>query len=485
MKPFTLSQRLSAVFAVLLLACSGVSVWLQVDASNRHDQVTVQALSAGLAGHIANTSQLMDSAGWRPDAVHALFNQLMAVNPAVEVYLLSRDGQVVGNAAPEGRIKRQQVDLAPIRRLLEGGSLPILGDDPRSLSGQKVFSAAPVQVNGHDGGFVYVILQGQDRDALAAHLSSHSLLQPTLWAMGLMAAFSLVMGLIAFRLITRPLRGLTAEVRALGADGQPVSAAVHERQRGDEIATLRSAFAQMRLRIAEQWAELTRQDQQRRDMLANISHDLRTPLTSLHGYLETLRLKDQLLTGEERRHYLDVALGQSRKVGRLAQELFELARLESGLVQPESEDFSLADLIQDVLQKFELASESRQQRLLVDISEGLPAVRGDLGMIERVLTNLLDNAIRHNPAGTDIGLQLRRTGDKVSVRVSDNGAGIPQQLREGLFTRLTALRRVSSTDSGGLGLVIVQRMLQLHGSEICLVDVDKPGTAFEFLLDCA
>lgn len=485
MKQLTLSQRLSAVFAVLLLACSSVSVWLQVDASNRHDQVTVQALSAGLAGHIANTSQLMDSAGWRPDAVHALFNQLMAVNPAVEVYLLSKDGHVVGNAAPEGRIKREQVDLGPIRRLLAGGALPILGDDPRSPSGQKVFSAAPVQVNGHDGGFVYVILQGQDRDALAADLSSHSILQPTLWAMGIMAAFSLVMGLIAFRLITRPLRGLTAEVRALRADGQPVTASVQELAGGDEIATLRTAFEQMRLRIAEQWTELTRQDQQRRDMLANISHDLRTPLTSLHGYLETLRLKDQLLASDERRHYLDVALGQSRKVGRLAQELFELARLESGLVQVESENFSLGDLIQDVLQKFELASESRQQRLLVDISDGLPPVRGDLGMVERVLTNLLDNAIRHNPQGTDIGLRLRREGDKVSVRVSDNGAGIPAELREGLFTRLTAARRVSSTESGGLGLVIVQRMLQLHGSQIRLLDVDNSGTTFEFQLDCA
>jgi len=482
MKTLTLSQRLSAVFAVLLLACSGVSVWLQVEANTRHDQEMIQRLSAGLAGHIAGTAQLMDSAGWRADAVRGLFNQLMAVNPAVEVYLLSRDGHVVGNAAPEGHLKRSQVDLAPIQRLLAGAALPILGDDPRSDSGSKVFSAAPVQVNGHEGGYVYVILQGEARDALAANVQSHSVLQSTLWAMCIMALLSLVMGLIAFRSITRPLRALTREVRNVALNGQVVEPA-EGATAGDEIETLRTAFNQMRQRISEQWTELTRQDQQRRDMVANISHDLRTPLTSLHGYLETLRVKDEVIGAQERRRYLDVALGQSRKVGRLAQELFELARLESGLVQPELEAFALPDLIQDVLQKFELAAQAREQVLSVDISQALPAVRADLGMIERVLTNLLDNAIRHNPPGTRIAIRLQGLSQRVCVEVSDTGAGIPAQLRDGLFTRVSALQRSSPKESGGLGLIIVQRMLQLHGSEIHLEEGE--GTSFRFHLACA
>ena len=161
------------------------------------------------------------------------------------------------------------------------------------------------------------------------------------------------------------LRGLTRAVRAFdggdsgalaaledggkdgGQDGAPDAA-----RGGDEIVALRRSFAQMGRRISEQWRELTRQDQQRRDMVANISHDLRTPLTSLHGYLETLRLKDATLEADERRRYLDIALAQSRKVGRLAQELFELARLESGLVRLEPEVFSLPELMHDVAQKF-------------------------------------------------------------------------------------------------------------------------------------
>jgi hypothetical protein len=110
MKRFTLTQRLSAVFAMLLLACCGASAWLQIAANSRYEQEVVQRLSSGLAQHIAGTTELMDANGWKPDAVRSLFDMLMAVNPAVEVYLLSNDGRIVGDAAPAGQIKRAQVD---------------------------------------------------------------------------------------------------------------------------------------------------------------------------------------------------------------------------------------------------------------------------------------------------------------------------------------------------------------------------------------
>jgi signal transduction histidine kinase len=480
----TLAQRLSAVFAVLLLACSGISVWLQIQSSAQRDQAVAQQLSSGLAAHIAETAQLMDASGWRPDAVRSLFDKLMAVNPSVEVYLLNNSGRIVGNAAPPGRMIRDHVDLEPIRRLLAGAPLPVLGDDPRNVGVSKVFNAAPVLVDGRAVGYVYVILQGETRDALAARLSDDAVLHTTLWATVLVALLGLLMGLLAFRLITRPLRALTEAVRGFDANGEQAAALSVEAPddgRGDEIAVLRKTFAQMGRRIAEQWQELTRQDQQRRDLIANISHDLRTPLTSLHGYLETLRLKEDSLSVADRQRYLDIALGQSSKVGRLAQELFELARLESGLVHPDLESFSLSDLVQDVLQKFELAAEARQQRLSVEMAPSLPGIRADLGMIERVLTNLLDNAIRHTPTGTQITVSIRNQHEQVQVEISDTGPGIPPAMRDGLFTRASVLRR-DTEQSGGLGLVIVHRILQLHGSGLQLADAPGKGAVFLFML---
>lgn len=486
MKHMTLSQRLSAVFVLLLLVFSGLCGWLQINASTRHEQQLVQRLSSGLAAHIASTAQLMDTRGWRPDAVRELFDKLMAVNPSVELYLLSNDGTIVGNAAPPGRLLRTQVDLQPVHDLLAGAALPVFGDDPRNLGVRKVFSVAPVEVDGRAAGFVYVVLQGEAHDALAADLSTDSVLMLSLWVIALMGLASLVMGIIAFRLITRPLRALTQKVRGFDSRGEQAAALDDGAMptNGDEIATLRAAFAQMGQRIATQWQALAQADQQRRDMIANISHDLRTPLTSLHGYLETLRVKDDSLSSAERRRYLDVALGQSRKVGGLAQALFELARLESGLVQPELENFALADVVQDVLQKMELAAEARHQQLVVDMAAPLPAVHADLAMIERVLTNLLDNAIRHNPEHTQVTVRLVALAPHVQVDVCDTGKGIDARLRPTLFSRASALRRTDG-ESGGLGLIIVQRMLQLHGSQIDLISPKQGGTVFRFRLATA
>ncbi|WP_207000370.1 sensor histidine kinase [Trinickia mobilis] len=479
----TLTQRLSLVFSALLLACCGASAWLQIRSSDLHDKEVVQSLSRSLADHIAHRTTLMDANGLRPDAVRQLFGQLMRVNPSVEVYLLDNQGRIKGDDAPAGHVKRAQVDLAPIRQFIAGDALPILGDDPRSLDGKKVFSAAPLQLNGQPpSGYVYVVLLGEAHDALAARVAASSVLRTTLWSMALVALLGLLAGLTAFGLITRPLRRLTEAMRRFDADGAPDTQPAVPRSappgQRDEIAVLEATFAQMANRIGDQWRALTRQDQQRRELIANISHDLRTPLTSLHGYLETLSLKADTLSETERKRYLAIALAQSVKVGRLAQVLFELARLEHGNVQPALEPFSLADLVQDVFQKFELPAEARHIRLRAGIPPRLPTVRADLGMIERVLTNLLDNAIRHVPADGEINVDLAHQDGKVSVTVSDTGPGIPAEQREGLFER--PFSSGGTHRGGGLGLLIVQRMLQLHHSQIRLLEGAGPGTTFCF-----
>jgi hypothetical protein len=136
-------QKLAVVTAALMLMCCMALLALQMRANTRHEQEVVQRLSLGLAEHIAQRSELMDTSGMRDAAVRALFGQLMAVNPSVEVYLLDDQGRILGHDAPSGHLVRNRVDVAPLRRLLAGAPLPILGDDPRSADGRKVFSAAP------------------------------------------------------------------------------------------------------------------------------------------------------------------------------------------------------------------------------------------------------------------------------------------------------------------------------------------------------
>jgi signal transduction histidine kinase len=495
----TLSQRLFAVFCVLLLACCGASAWLQIRASELREKEVIQSLSRDLATHIAHDGALADARGLDAPAVRRLFGQLMVVNPSVEVYLLDDTGRIRADDAPPGHVKRERVELGPVHRFLNGDALPIVGDDPRSDDKRKVFSAAPLAAPGQPPfGYVYVVLLGEQHDALAAKASASAVLRTTLASMGLVTLLGLVAGVVAFGLVTRPLRRLTEALRRFDASAAPGEAPLPrlpsiqasgkpDTRAGerDEIVVLESAFAQMAERIGEQWRELGRQDRERREMVANISHDLRTPLSSLHGYLETLALKSDTLADAERRRYLSIALAQSAKVGHLAQSLFELARLEHGMVAAEAEAFSLPDLVQDVFEKFELPAQSRGIRLNAHIEPRLPSVLGDLGMIERVLTNLLDNAIRHTPERGSVEVALTSVdeqGARVAVTVTDTGAGIPPALRDALFQRPFTSGGVHR---GGLGLLIVQRMLQLNGSQIRLIDTGPQGTSFRFDLPAA
>jgi signal transduction histidine kinase len=490
----TLSQRLSLVFSILLLACCGASAWLQIRANIMHEKEVVQGLSRGLARSIALDAQLMHAEddttatqGISPEAVRRLFSRLMDVNPSVEVYLLDMDGRIVGHAAPNGSLKRDHVGLEPIRRLLANEPLPIQGDDPRSETGRKVFSVAVLRAGERKVGYIYVILQSEEHDRLSARATASSVLRTTLWSMVVVAALVLIAGLIAFRLITRPLRRLTTTMRQLDTKADqltlPVAVPDAASQR-DEIAVLEHAFGDMASRINDQWKTMRQLDHDRREVVANISHDLRTPLGSLHGYLETLSLKDETLDAAERQRYLGIALAQSQKVGRLAQALFELARLEHGSVQPELEAFSLSDLIQDVFQKFELQAAERHVRLMATLPHPAPMVRADLGMIERVLTNLFDNALRHTPAGGEVEITVQAgAGGKVVVTVADTGPGVPAAMRDNLFRRPVALQ--GEYRVGGLGLLTVNRILQLHHSSIELVSEPDLGAVFRFTLDAA
>src|SRR5690606_11781685 len=194
---------------------------------------------------------------------------------------------------------------------------------------------------------------GLSRDSLAERVHAGGAANAMLWSMGLVALLGLLAGLTAFHLITRPLRTLTEAVRGLEAHGMswlPQARPLFRRaaDSGSDLLLLSRSFESLAQRIDEQWRALRDQDRLRRELFANLSHDLRTPLTSLHGYLETLRMKSDALDPRERQRYLDIALEQSRKVGRLAQEMFELARLEYGMVRPQMEPFFLTDLLQDV-----------------------------------------------------------------------------------------------------------------------------------------
>lgn len=221
MKNMTLSQRLTLVFIVLLVACGSISGYLQVRSSNQYSQAVIQRLSQNLAKHIAESNPLLSQNGLNNASVHTLFDQLMAVNPSVEVYLLDKQGKIIGDAAPKGSVKRTQVNLQPVQALLQGAKMPVYGDNPRSADSAslQVFSAAPLIDNGQVQGYVYIVLLGDEVTALDKDAQFHWAVLMAVRSMGLVILFGLVAGAIAFRWVTRPIRRLTEQVSNLDSGG--------------------------------------------------------------------------------------------------------------------------------------------------------------------------------------------------------------------------------------------------------------------------
>lgn len=246
-------------------------------------------------------------------------------------------------------------------------------------------------------------------------------------------------------------------------------------------------------RVAELEAQLAHATRQRADMLEKISHDLRTPLASMQGYLELLLLREKQLDPTEAQNYLQTAARHSQRLAQRVTDLLELVRLESEAVVLQREPFALAELAHDVVQRFAAAAARAGVRLQL---EGVDAERArttfvlaEVRLVERVLANLVDNALRHTPAGGEVCMRVELQAGTGAVRMSvrDSGAGIASADLEQLFNRHETDARVGDTgrSTPGLGLAIARRIAALHGSALALESQPGAGTCVSFTLPLA
>jgi signal transduction histidine kinase len=240
----------------------------------------------------------------------------------------------------------------------------------------------------------------------------------------------------------------------------------------------------MAARIEDQMAQLQKSDATRRELIANVSHDLRTPLATLQGYIETLLLKEDSLSKQDRRSYLETAIRHCERLSKLVSELLELAKLDSYDIRAQREPFNLGELVQDVIQKFQLMAGEKQITLSTRCEKNLPFVNADIGLIERVLENLIENAVHNTPRGGAIRLELTPQPENVAVQVSDTGHGIPTEELDNIFDRFYQLDKSRKSELGhsGLGLAITKKILELHDRSIDVASALGSGTTFSFQL---
>jgi signal transduction histidine kinase len=341
------------------------------------------------------------------------------------------------------------------------------------IIGNFTFASVPTTT----GGTVTVMQPSPTRGSLGRISATLGFLQSVWWQFLLAGAvaglFSLVGARWLARGMTQPLRDMAAAARKMEVGDFP--ARIQTRSR-DEVGQLAAAFNRMS-------AELEILERSRRVLVANVSHELKTPITAIRAHLENLADGIE----QPNRETLQVMLGQTERLGRLVDQLLDLSRLESGEVPLHLEPMALAPVVARVTSEFSVGRAVTDVALRDEVAEDL-FVNADAERIHQVLFNLVDNAVRFTPPGGEVTIVARRDGDRVRVQVSDTGVGVGPEHLPRLFERFYRADPSRSRDDGsgtGIGLAIARSIVEGHGGRITAESERDNGATFTFDLPAA
>ncbi|HEU5384005.1 MAG TPA: ATP-binding protein [Ktedonobacteraceae bacterium] len=263
-----------------------------------------------------------------------------------------------------------------------------------------------------------------------------------------------------------------------------------ESDRSDSTSTLFRAFLDQTVSLIEQ-ARLRRESSQveilqrtdalRAALLSSVSHDLRTPLTSIKAAASSLLQRDIHWSDEERQSFMQAIERETDRLNRLVENLLDLSRIESGALTPEKEWHQIDALLHDVLGRMEPLLQGREVKL--DLPAEAPPVELDYLMMDQVLTNLLENALRYTPAGSPIEVTLLTSATEVMLSVSDHGPGIPQNDLERIFDKFyRVMGQTRQTSGTGVGLSVCRGLVEAHGGRIWAENRRSGGAVFRFTL---
>lgn len=484
MKPVFRSfyARLSVIFLLLIVLLGAGSIAIAFNLAGHLFDEAEQFFNSGYAKSIAMEIQPLVSEGFDENRIKAAIHYMMVLNPMVEIYLLDVNGVILTYFTHPGEmVVRRKIDPEPVREFIRsGGKRLILGDDPRSMRGSKPFSAAPLRMGTADG-YVYIILGGESYERVFDTLRDSYYMRAGFITFLLALLTTLAAGLSLFFLLTRRITSLSQAAGAFKNGDFSYRLTVRG---SDEISGLGRAFNEMAAEIEAGVEKLRMAERLRKELIANISHDLRSPLTSIRGYLETVIIKDTSLSPEKRKAYLEIVLRNVSGLKQLVEELFDLVMFETKQMQPRKETFRLGELAQDIVLKLRPEAERAGISLLLETDGKADTVDGDIGMIERLITNLIENALRFTPKGGSVRLALSGGQNGTEVSVIDTGSGIEPEDIPHVFERYFKAQKGPAAPPGGtgLGLAIARQIAGLHGSLLSVESESGKGTRFFFTL---
>lgn len=485
-RPLGLHLRLLAVLVAILVPAGAVLVAASLAAARSYHAEVTQRQNAALARNLLADAADLDAGALMGDELDELIKMLGMANPGVEIYLLDPAGRVL-QAPSTGPLPSERVDLEAVARFDEvaagRGAFPVLGTDPRR-GGRAPFSAAALT----GGGYLYVVLTDEARATLLRSVQTSTTLRLIAWGGGLGVAVVVLVGAGSFALLTRRLRRLGAAVRGFDPATGALDVADADRTAPprDEIDALGQGVAALGERVRAQIGALADADRARRELITNVSHDLRTPLAALRGSLEAADdFDDGPAASDALAGHLGTARRNAERLGHRIDQLFLLATLDGPEPPLHVEPFPLVDLVQDVAQRFEPHARSVGVALQAEVAPDLPFLLADLGQVERALSNLVDNAVRHTPAGGAVAVSAERDGAWARLVVADTGPGLAADHHAAVFERFYRVEPERGGDGTGLGLAIVRRIAEVHGGRVGVASTPGEGARFWMTLPLA
>jgi signal transduction histidine kinase len=474
--------NLALTFLVLIVVLGIIIGYVSFYTAEEYYEESNQKLNAKLAQYTADHNvPFKENDSIDVTAIQDIMHSMMVINPDVEVYLLDPNGNILTHVAPYKEVVRNQVDVGPVLQFIESkGENFVKGDDPRNFNKQKVFSAAPVVANDILKGYFYIILASEERSSVLQAHSTSMVMQLACRLIILSIIGSLLLGLLAFWWQTRSLSKIISAVQEFkkgyySSRVAPIS--------DSAFSTIGSTFNEMASQIQSNIEKIESIESFRKELIANVSHDLRTPLAIIQGYTETLLIKNDVISDHDKVKYLENINESSKRLAGLVNQLFELSKLENNQVELQKEPFHLSELAQDLVSRFELLAAKKNISLSLIQKNDLPLAFGDISLVERVIQNLLENAIKYTPEDGNVFIDVGSEDQNLTFRITDDGHGIPTENMTAIFERFKTVKRDGDKSQGtGLGLAIANRILELHDSTIRVTSKLNVGTSFYFNL---
>jgi signal transduction histidine kinase len=472
--------KISAIFILILVFFAGITLYISVRSASQYSVEVNQKLNWDLARNAVDLIKpKFENGTVNKEAVADIMHSMMVINPSLEVYLLDPQGKILSYVAPEKVVKLDKVSLAPIQGFF--GDLKhnlIFGDDPRNPGEKKTFSAARVVDKTNLTGYIYIVLSSQEYVSTAQMVIGSYIMGLTIRSIFVILLVSAFVGLFFIWFITKKLNVIVEGIRKFQSGDFNARIAV---KNSDELDNIGTVFNEMAGTISKNIQELKETDEFRKELIGNVSHDLRTPVASIQGYAETLILKKDDIAAEQRLKYLEIIYSSCERLKKLVSDLFDLSKLQTNQVKLSPEHFPIAELISDIANKYRIISQKKGISINAFLPNENPIVEADILLIDRVLQNLIDNAIKFCKEGDYINIVIRSQADsKVEISIADTGEGIKPDELPYIFERYYKGKQYS--ESTGLGLAIVKKIIDLHHSDIRVYSQPGKGTSFSFHL---